>query len=503
MIKIFPTDKVKELDQYTIQNEPISSIDLVERASTVFVHEFCRRYSKQTRIIVFAGQGNNGADALAVARMLKDECYKVETYLFNPTGHLSFDCEINKQRILDLEKVEFTEVVTDFVPPVLTDRDVVIDGLFGSGLNRPVTGGFASVIQYINQSEATVVAIDIPSGLFGENNQTNDPDSIIRANLTLTFGFPKLAFFFPENAQYVGEWKMLDIGIHPDIVDNTPTPYMMITEEDIAEVFQPRDKFSHKGTYGHALLIAGSKGKMGAAILAARSCLRSGAGLLTVHIPQRGEVIMQTAFPEAMISMDPHQDYFTTVPEISTYSAIGAGPGLGQHLESAAALERLLQTTDKPVVLDADALNLIASNNDLLNRIPPRSILTPHPKEFDRIAGESNTMHERLKKAQAFAIEHKLCVILKGTYTAICTTGGNVYFNSSGNPGMATAGSGDVLTGIILSLLAQGAEPETAAIAGVFLHGTAGDLAAVYRSEESMIAGDITDMLGKAFKQIK
>lgn len=503
MIKIFPTDKVKELDQYTIQNEPISSIDLVERASTVFVHEFCRRYSKQTRIIVFAGQGNNGADALAIARLLKDECYRVETYLFNPTEHLSFDCEMNKQRILGLEKVEFTEVVADFVPPVLTDRDVVIDGLFGSGLNRPLTGGFAAMVKYINQSDATIVSIDIPSGLFGENNQTNDPDSIVRASLTLTFGFPKLAFFFPENAQYVGEWKVLDIGIHPDIVDNTSTPYMMVTEDDISEVFQPRDKFSHKGTFGHALLIAGSKGKMGAALLAARSCLRSGTGLLTVHIPQRGEVIMQAAFPEAMISFDPHADYFTTVPEISIYSAIGVGPGLGQHLESAAALERLLQTTDKPVVLDADALNLIASNKDLLNRIPPRSILTPHPKEFDRIAGESNSMFERLKKAQSFAIEHKLCVVLKGTYTATCTASGNVYFNSCGNPGMATTGSGDVLTGIILGLLAQGAEPETAAVSGVFLHGTAGDLAAVYRSEESMIAGDITDMLGKAFKQIK
>lgn len=503
MIKIFPTDKVKELDQYTIQNEPISSIDLVERASTVFVHEFCRRFSKQTRVIVFAGQGNNGADALAIARLLKDECYKVETYLFNPTEHLSFDCELNKQRILGMEQVEFTEVVSKFTPPTLTDRDVVIDGLFGSGLNRPLTGGFAAMVQYINQSDATIVSIDIPSGLFGENNQTNDPDSIIRASLTLTFGFPKLAFFFPENAQYVGEWKVLDIGIHPAIVEHTATPYIMVTEEDIAEVFQPRDKFSHKGTYGHALLIAGSKGKMGAALLAARSCLRSGVGLLTVHIPQRGEMIMQTGFPEAMISLDPHQDYFTTVPEMASYSAIGLGPGLGQHLESAAALERLLQTTDKPVVLDADALNLIASNKDLLNRIPERSILTPHPKEFDRIAGESSSTFERLKKVQAFAQEHRLCVVLKGTYTATCTPGGNVYFNSTGNPGMATAGSGDVLTGIILGLLTQGAVPETAAVSGVFLHGTAGDLAAVYRSEESMIAGDITDMLGKAFKQIK
>lgn len=503
MIKIFATDKVKELDQYTIQNEPISSIDLVERAATVFMHEFCRRYSKQTRIVIFAGQGNNGADALAVARLLIDEGYRIETYLFNPTEHLSYDCELNKQRLLGMEKVEFTEVVADFVPPTLGETDVVIDGLFGSGLNRPITGGFAAMVNYINQSDSTVVAIDIPSGLFGEDNRSNDADAIIRADLTLTFEFPKLAFLLPENDCYVGEWKVLDIGLHPDIIDRTPAPFTLITEEDIASVFQPRNRFSHKGTFGHALLIAGSRGKMGAALLAARACLRSGAGLLTVHIPQRTELIMQTAFPEAMISLDPHQDYFTSVPDIATYSTIGVGPGLGQYLESAAALERLLQTAGKPVILDADALNLIASNKDLLNRIPERSILTPHPKEFDRIAGESTSAYERLKKAQSFAIEHKVCIVLKGAYTATCTSSGNVYFNSCGNPGMATAGSGDVLTGIILGLLAQGMEPETAAVTGVFLHGTAGDLAAVYRSEESMIAGDITDMLGKAFKQIK
>ncbi len=503
MIKIFPTERVKELDRYTITNEPISSIDLVERASAAFVQEFCRHCSKQSRIVVFAGQGNNGADALAVARLLRDESYRVETFLFNPTEHLSPDCETNKQRLLATENVEFTEVTQDFEPPVLTEHDVVVDGLFGSGLSRPLTGGFAAVVKYINRSDAEVISIDIPSGLFGEDNHGNDPEAIVRADKTLTFGFPKLAFFFPENAGYVGEWKVLDIGIHPDIVRSTLTQYMMVTEEDIAEVFQPRERFAHKGTFGHALLIAGSKGKMGAALLAARSCLRSGCGMLTVHIPQRGEAMMQTAFPEAMVSFDQNADHFTSVPETATYSAIGAGPGLGQHLESATALERLLKTTDKPLVLDADALNIIASNNDLISHIPSHSILTPHPKEFDRIAGESSCMEERLRKARSFAVSNKLCVVLKGAYTAVCTPEGNVYFNSTGNPGMATAGSGDVLTGIILGLLAEGIEPETAAVAGVFLHGAAGDLAAAYRSEESMIAGDITDMLGKAFKQIR
>ena len=402
-----------------------------------------------------------------------------------------------------MDRVEFTEVIEDFTPPVLTEHDIVIDGLFGSGLNRPLTGGFAAVVDYINKSDAHVVSIDIPSGLFGEDNRGNDREAIVKANLTLTFEFPKLAFFLAENAPYVGEWKTLEIGLHPDVIERTETPYTMVTEEDISYVIQPRDRFAHKGTFGHALLIAGSKGKMGAAILAAKACLRSGAGLLTVHIPQRGEGVFQTNFPEAMLSFDTNVDFFSSVPELSPYNAIGVGPGMGQHMESGAAIERILQTNSKPMVIDADAINLLATNKSLISRIPERSILTPHPKEFDRIAGESASGYERLMKAKAFAVENHLIVVLKGAYTAICTTAGNIYFNSCGNPGMATAGSGDVLTGIILGLLAQGYEPETAAVMGVFIHGTAGDLAAIYQSEESLIASDIIDMLGKAFKQVK
>ena len=502
-MKIFPTNIIKELDQYTIQNEPINSADLVERAARVFVHEFCRRYSKQTQLIVFAGQGNNGADALAIARLLLDEGYRLKTYLFNPTNHLSYDCELNKQRLLAMANIDFTEVVDDFIPPVLTSRDVVIDGLFGSGLNRPLTGGFAAVVRYINQSEATVVSIDIPSGLFGEDNRTNIPSAIIQAHTTLTFGFPKLAFMLAENEVYVGDWKVLDIGTHPQIVEETPADFMYLLEEDISPVFGPRNKFSHKGTFGHALLIAGSKGKMGAAQLAAKACLRSGAGLLTVHVPAKGGNILQSAFPEAMLSFDNNAEHFSSVPDSGSYSAVGIGPGVGQHMDSAAAFERLLQQKTKALVIDADAINMLASNNELIKKVPPLSILTPHPKEFDRIAGESSTSYERLLKARAFAMEHSLCIVLKGAYTAVCSPEGNVYFNCTGNPGMATAGSGDVLTGIILSLLAQGISPVTAAVSGVFLHGTAGDLAAVYRSEESMIASDMIEMLGKAFKQIR
>ena len=433
---------------------------------------------------------------------LLDESYRVLVYLFNPTGYLSPECAENRRRLLNIDQVEFIEVRDNFIPPTLTSHDIVIDGLFGTGLNRPLNGGFAALVKYINSTQAEVVAIDIPSGLFGEDNRENDKDCIIKARRTYTFNFPKLSFLMPENSPYVGEWKVLNINVHPRIVADTQTNYYMVTEEDIACVFQPRKRFSHKGTYGHALLVAGSRGKMGAAQLSAKACLRSGAGMLTVHVPKCGETIMQTAFPEAMVEMDAHEEFFTTVPSITPYTALGVGPGLGQQLETAVALDELLSSVIKPVVLDADALNLIAANNDILAKVPSRSILTPHPKEFDRLAGTSNSAYERLQKAREFAKEHRLCIVLKDAYTAVCTSEGNVYFNTCGNPGMATAGSGDVLTGIILGLLAQGYEPETAAVAGVFLHGTAGDLAAAHWSEYGMIAGDIIEALGKAFKQV-
>ncbi len=505
MIKIFSTDKVRELDRYTIQYEPIESIDLVERAATAFTREFCRHFNKQMRVIVFAGQGNNGADALAIARQLIEAGYRVESYLFNPSSRLSPECEQNRERLLQLAgRAKFVEVAAGNVNmPDLAAYDIVVDGLFGSGLSRPLSGGFAALVKYINQSDTTVVSVDIPSGLFGEDNRRNEPEAIVRADWTFSFGFPKLSFLLAENAEYVGRWKMLDILLHPDAVEGMPTPFALIDEKDLEYVFPPRPCFAHKGMFGHALLIAGSRGKMGAALLAARACLRSGAGLLTVHVPQKGETVLQTAFPEAMVDLDTNADHFSFISDTSAYAAIGIGPGLGTHADSLKAFTHLLQVVEKPLVVDADALNLLAGHREWLKRLPPRSILTPHPKEFDRLAGESRSSYERLMKAQTFAQENQVCLVLKGAYTAVCTSNGKVYFNSTGNPGMATAGSGDVLTGVILGLLAQGLEPETAAVAGVYLHGLAGDLAAKSHTEISMVASDITDMLGMAFKQIR
>ena len=503
MIKVFSTDKIKQIDQYTIRYEPVSPIELVERAATAFVSEFCRRFQKQSRIVIFAGPGNNGADALAIARILHETGYRTETYLFNPNMRLSSECGINKERLIRLDKVEFNEIVEDFIPPRLSAHDIVIDGLFGTGLNHPLSGGFSAVVNYINNSEAHVVSIDIPSGLFGEENKNVDNNAVIRAKLTLSFGFPKLAFLLKENSKYVGERKVLDILLHNGVIEETECSYILVEENDIASVFQPRPKFAHKGNFGHALLIAGSKGMMGAALLAARACRRCGVGLLTAHIPQRGELVMQTGCPEAMVSLDSNNDYFTEVPQLANYTAIGVGPGLGKHFDSVVALETLISSARCPLVIDADAINLIAENQELIAKLPSKTILTPHPKEFDRLAGESHNSYDRLKKAQDFAKRNDVCVVLKGAYTATCTPTGNVYFNNSGNPGMAKGGSGDVLTGVILSLLAQGYEPETACVAGTFIHGMAGDVAAKINSEESMTASDIVDCIGKAFKQLK
>jgi len=503
MKKIFETSKIKEIDRYTIENEPIDSVDLVERAASVFVNEFCRRYASHNRIFIFAGPGNNGADALAIARLLLEKNYNVLTYLINPTKILSPDCDEHRLRLKTLDNSRLVEVEGRFQPPELKPQDIVVDGLFGSGLNKPLSGGYAAMVNYINHSESTVVSIDIPSGLFGEDNKANNLQNIIQADLTLTFEFPKLSFLLPDNAAFMGEWKVLPIGLHPDACEKIQTPYGLNTDEDVAALIHKRDRFAHKGNFGHALLLAGSTGKMGAAVLSAKGCMRSGAGLLTVHLPGKGEMPLQISLPEAMTDADTNRHYITELPPLTDFDAIGIGPGIGMQQETIDVFKKLLnEIGDKPLVVDADALNIISNHSEMLRRLPTGTLITPHPKEFDRLAGSSENAFERMQKARLIASEHQIYIVLKGAYTTIYTPSGDVYFNPSGNPGMATAGSGDVLTGILLGLLAQGYSSEAAAFIGVYIHGLAGNIAAATISEESLIAGDIVMMLGKAFKQM-
>ncbi|MDR1371127.1 MAG: NAD(P)H-hydrate dehydratase [Dysgonamonadaceae bacterium] len=503
-MKIFNTGQIKELDQYTIQNEPIGSHQLMIRAASCFFDRFCSEITPDSRIFIFAGFGNNGGDALSIAHFLNSAGYHaVHTYLFNTENKLSPDCEIQKKALDASLNILFTEITDKFSLPSLNKEDIIIDGLFGAGLNRPLSGGFASVVKFINKSKAKVYAIDIPSGLFGEDNSENNQDTIVKAYKTFTFQAPKLSFFLPENAGYTGDWEILNIGLHPDALQKIPTPYYYTEKDDIAKILRTRPKFAHKGNFGHSLLIAGSKGKMGAAILSAKACLKSGSGLLTCHIPGCGYAIMQTAFPEAMVSTDTMNDCIERIPDNpGQFDAIGVGPGIGRSQETLSMLTTLFSCYRKPVVVDADALNLIAGNESLKKTIPPKSILTPHPKEFDRIAGTSGSSYERLQKARELARESDCYIILKGAYSAVITPETGCWLNPTGNPGMATAGSGDVLTGILTGLLAQGYTPFESCRLGVYLHGLAGDLCLESESYESLIAGDLIDHIGAAFKNI-
>jgi NAD(P)H-hydrate epimerase len=501
-MKIFPSIQIKQLDAYTIQNEPILSIDLMERAAVALTGAIIKYYSKETPVIVFAGPGNNGGDALAVSRLLAEQGYKVKAYLFNTGDHISEDCEINKERLLQNSDVEFTEITSAFEPPVLSEDCLVIDGLFGSGLKKALSGGFAAVVKYINSSPSKVVSIDLPSGLMCEDNTYNIKNHIIRAERTLSLQLPKLSFFFAENEDYLGEWELLDINLSQEGIENNFTSWHLTEESDIKKLIKPRKRFAHKGNYGHALLIAGSYGMAGASVLAAKACLKTGVGLLTVHTPLKNNDILQTAVPEAMAQHDMHENYFTTPVYPDSYTSIAIGPGLGQSEETAAALMEQIKLCQEPIVLDADALNIIAEHRQILPSIPRGSILTPHPKELDRLVGKCESSFARMIKARDLATNCKIYIVLKGAYTIVVTPEGNCFFNPTGNPGMATAGSGDVLTGVLLSLLSQGYTSEEACKLGVYLHGLAGDIAKEKLGERGLTSGDIADNIPFAWLKL-
>lgn len=499
-MKIFSTTQVRELDRFTIDHEPIRSIDLMERAAIALYKKYVESISCD-RVLILAGPGNNGGDALALARLLLDNSRKVNAVLL-AEGKLSADCAINHQRLINLSPDSVTEMRTSFVAPPIEPNTLIVDGLFGSGLSRPLSGMYADAVNWINEQNCRVLSIDIPSGLQGEEI-ANPSHPMVKADYTLSFQFPKLAFLFRENEIYVGNWEILDIGIHPQAINTTPTPYHLLTKNNVSQLLKRRRKFSHKGTFGHLLLIAGSKGMAGASVLGARAALRCGAGLVTVQSPECNREIIQTAIPEAIFSTGETDDYLRRVPDLEKYTTIAIGPGIGTHAETADMLQLLVQQLTKACVMDADALNIISKNKKMLKQIPAGTILTPHPKEFERLFGNSGNSFEAMQKASEMAMEHQLIIILKGAHTTITLPDGRIYFNNSGNAGMATAGAGDVLTGILGSLLAQGYTPDEAALLGVYLHGCAGDKALQKQSEESLIASDMVDSIGNAFQELK
>ena len=494
-MKILNAAQIRSLDKFTIENEPIESIHLMERTATAFVRWFTEKFRKEEKIVIFCGPGDNGADGLAIARMLIQQMFEVTIYHVK-SKVTSINYQINEER---LSHIGFINTISSFTEiPTLLPENIIIDALFGSGTNKPIEGLHADVINAINHSFAPVVAVDMPSGLYMDKQ--NENKIIIKSQYTVSFQVPKLAFMLPQHQENVGDWFILYIGLSRSFIETLATNYFYIDESSIKKLIQKRSKFSHKGNYGKALIIAGSYGMMGAAVLSTKACLRSGTGLVKVYVPEAGFFVLQNDLPEAIVITDTHPEIITSIPDLTEFNAIAIGPGMGESKEAAQAFEKLLTTSKIPLVIDASALNIISGNKNLFAKIPKNSILTPHMIEFERLVGKSENDYDRLEKAKTLCKQFSIYIILKGAHTAVINPEGIIHFNSTGNPGMAKAGAGDVLCGILAGLLAQGYQSQEACILAVFLHGYAGDAAARKLSQQSMLASDIIDGITYFFK---
>ncbi len=507
-MKILSNEEIRFIEQKTLENQDITSLDLVERVSAEIAAEVKALCRREQPLLVLAGWGNNGADALDTARLLALDGYQPVVYLFNIGGNsLNTECKVMRDRLSSTPGVTLHEITggQPFQWPEPSADTVIIDGLFGSGLNRPMPRSFQMLARNINQSGATVVAIDIPSGLMADWNGSASREDMMHADLTLAVEYPRLAFMLGDNADVVGHWKTVRIGLDKQAERQAPFSFVLVDRQTVAQFLAPRKDFSSKADYGNAILFAGSRGMIGAAILAARAALRSGAGKVTVHSGSDGCPIVQTAVPSAMFRDDRCPTHITEMPFEPRYNAIAVGPGIGTRDDTAVALEKLVKAASaagRRLVLDADALNIIAQHPILLNYLTPLSVITPHAGEFDRIFGESTTDEERLRKAIKCAEDYSLIIVLKGHHTAIVRPDGKVMFNSSGTPALATPGSGDVLTGIIAALMAQGLQSEIAAFVGPYIHGVAGEIAARFHGDYGVTAEDIANNVGAAINEI-
>ncbi len=483
--KILNVTQTRQADNYTIDVKFISSLALMETAALSFVEAFIKRDIKDKKIAIFCGIGNNGGDGFAVCRLLRERGVLATAILVKFKDKLSRDCKSNLDRLGDVVVINSMDNL-----PNLSQFDMIIDAILGLGLNAPVKGFVAKVIETINNLNKPIYSIDVPSGLFGDSISSSK--NIVKSDFVISFQRPKLSFFFPESGTYVKNWKVVDIGLDEAFIQQQDSD-IFILDEEVRRFLKQRKKHSHKGTYGHAFLIAGSYGKIGAAILAAKASLRSGVGLLTTFVPKCGYEILQTSIPESMCLTDKNHLILTKLPDTEKYNAIGIGPGIGKDKLTVKLFENLLKNSMQPLVLDADAINIISLHKRLINYLPIHTILTPHIKEFDRLVGESRNTVERLEKQKEFSKKHRCIIVLKDAYTCISSITGELFFNTSGNQGMATAGSGDVLTGIITGLLAQKYEPLYAAILAVYFHGKAADKALDNKCYHSLIASDIIE----------
>lgn len=495
-MKIFSATQFYEADSITLKKQGIASAELMERAGNEISNWLTTRYkSAETNICIFCGVGNNGGDGLVTARKLIQAGYTVRVYVVCFSERRSGDFSLNLERLHSILCFPQEITVSSALPAIQKD-ELIIDAIFGIGLQRPPQLWVANLLRHINSSGASVVSVDVPSGL-SLHASPEDKTAVIQATVTLTLQLPKLLFFLPETGGYAGRWEVLSIGLDEDYIKETPALAQLIDKGIVRERYRPRKKFSHKGTYGHGLLVGGSYGKIGAVALAAKACITAGAGLVSAYIPKCGYEILQTTVPEVMVFTDGAENHLANILLSWQPTAIGVGMGMGTEPETLWAFSRFIQGVTAPTVIDADGLNLLAQNSGLLNHLPEKTILTPHPKELERLIGTWGDDFEKLEKVQAFARKYGVVMVVKGAHTLVAD-GTNLYVNSTGNPGMATAGSGDALTGIITGWLAQGYAPIDAAILGVYVHGRAGDLAFEKIGYEALTASALIANMGAA-----
>lgn len=502
MIKVFTAEQIKQADVATLHQEKISELALMERAAGLCTQWILDHISPGFSFAIFCGKGNNGGDGLAIARQLFQRGKNVDVFIVESTGQAS-DCFTHNLNAWNALVGSSTTTISEFKQiPDFNSSVIVIDALFGIGLSRAVDSPIAEIIQQLNSNSCKIISIDVPSGLFCDQ-ATEVLKNVIAAHHTLTFSHAKHSFFYPEYASHTGQIEILDIGLDKEFFAKTSAIAQIPFDSDIDFMLGARPSFGHKGTFGHALLLAGSTGKAGAAILATQSCLRSGVGLVTVRTPKDCVIPLQTAATEAMCSPDEHAHYITDIVKPESYSAIGIGPGIGMDAQSGNVLKRLIQDYKSPMVLDADALNHLADNPTWLQFLPAGCILTPHLGEFNRLAGKIADPFERTKKQIELAKKYNCYILLKGKYSALACPDGQLFFNPTGNHGMSKGGSGDVLTGLITGLLAQGLSSLKAALCGAYLHGLAGDICANETHPNSMTSGDIISFFADAFKAVK
>jgi NAD(P)H-hydrate epimerase len=503
LITLLSASQLREADQFTITNEPISSSKLMERAAFACYQWIEQNMNPKQHFVIFCGTGNNGGDGLVLAKLLSKNNCSVSVYVVGHSDNGSDDFKIHLEKLKNFTLVPIHYIQSSDQIPELKDDAIIIDALFGSGLNRPIEGLAKEVIHRINLSNFPVISIDLPSGLYVEDNYQNHSESIVQATYTLTFERPKLSFLLADFGEKAGEWKDIPIELNEAFLDGLHTPYYLLTKSYVQSLLKKRKKFSHKGTYGHALLVSGSKGKMGAAVLATKAALHSGAGLVTTFVPQCGYDIIQTSCPEAMCLISSEYDYLVGELDLSNYQSIGIGPGIGTQPGTSELVLKIIQQAACPLVIDADSLNILSQNPDWLKLLPKNSILTPHQKEFDRLFGSSISAYDRLQQQIEHSKAHSIFILVKGAHSSLSTPSGEVYFNSTGNPGMAKGGSGDVLTGMITSILASNHSPKEAVTLAMYLHGLAGDKAKKKYTEYAMNSAQIIDCIPKAFKQLE